>query len=208
MRIIGLIFMALIAVSPAQAFKKVKIIEPIAADIIAKSHIVETRVILNENTKAVFVKLEEKAAAKRAKAGLSPVDPGATPMARPKPDDYATLPISQMFPLVVDDEAQDWGLTSGRAIKLTVEFDTLKTADAGMAMLMGSYDELAGLVDVSDAATGERLGEFYIDVIRFRSGLVGLAMRGSGVRENLALGFSQRIIEQLVGSRKKPEKKV
>lgn len=91
------------------------------------------------------------------------------------------------MPLVVTEGTRTWGMTGGRAVKLTISIDTLKTADAGMVMLLGSTDQLAGVVAVTDAASGEHLGEFYVDVLNARAGLLGLAMRRSGVREKLAV---------------------
>ncbi len=205
MKFVAAIVLALSICSPAAA-KAVKVIQPIVSGVVGANHIVETRVSLNEATKANFDKLEAKAAAKREEAGLKPVEAATTSSERPKPDQYATLPIAQMFPLVVDDQARDWGLSSGRAIRLVVTFDTLKTADAGMAMFLGSSDQLAGLVDIEDAETGEKLGSLYIDVLNTRSGLLGLALRGSGVREKLAFEFSKRLVQQLTGSKNKPRK--
>ncbi len=195
---------ALVIASPALS-KTVKILQPLTPGIVGALQIVETRVALNDATKENFEKLEAKAARKRAEAGLS-AGAEVTTGARPTPEQYATLPVVQMFPLVVEDEARAWGLTNGRQVRLNVTFDTLKTADAGMAMLLGSSDQLAGQVDVEDAGSGEKLGAFYIDIINMRAGLMGLALRGSGVREKLATEFSKRLVQQLSGAKRKPGK--
>lgn len=200
-----LAFLALSLASSPVCAKAVKIIQPLAAGVAGANHVIETRVALNELTRAKFAKLEEKAAGKRVAAGLAPVDPAAPVAARPVADEYATLPIAQMMPLVVEDELAGWGLTGGRAVKLLIELDTLKTADAAMAILFSSTDQLAGVVTVTDAATGETLGQFYVDVLNARGGMLGLAMRGSGVREKLAAEFAKRVGQTLSGSKSRPK---
>jgi hypothetical protein len=111
-----------------------------------------------------------------------------------------------MFPLVIEDVTREWGLTSGRQVKLKVTVDTLKTEDAGMAILLGSSDQLAGIVEVVDAAEGTSLGSFYIDVINSHGGLGGLALRGSGVRESLSEEFGLETSRVLTGRKSKTPK--
>jgi hypothetical protein len=202
MRFFILAALALVASSPAIG-KAVKPVQPLPSDYIGKSMIVETRVTLNDITRANFDKLEAKAAEKRAEAGLPVAAKEFAPGERPKPDDYSTLPIAQMFPLMLEDVAKDWGMTSGKGVRIAVEFDSLKTANAGAAMLFGSSDQLAGLVTVTDAESGKKIGEYYVDVLNQRSGLLGLALRGSGVREKLAAEFSKRLVQTLSGQKKK-----
>lgn len=204
MKIVVGFLLALSIATPTFA-KTVKVIQPLQAGLAGNIQITETRVSLNEATKIVFEKLEAKAAKKREEAGLAPPTPGAIGD-RPKPDQYPTLPITQMFPLIVDDQARERGLSAGKNVRLTVTFDTLKTADAGMVLLLGSADQLAGEVNVEDATTGEILGAYYIDILNTRSGLFGLAARGTGVREKLAAEFSKRLIQQLSASKKKRAK--
>ena len=62
-----------------------------------------------------------------------------------------------MFGRVMTDVTRSWGLTGGRPVRLLVEIDQFKTANAGMAMLIGSRDLLSGTVEVRDAADGFRL---------------------------------------------------
>lgn len=202
MRIFILASLALAVSSPATG-KAVKPIQPLPAEYIGKMMIVETRVTLSDVTRANFDKLEAKAAEKRAAAGLPVVPKDFASGERPKPDDYSTLPIARMFPLMLEDVAKDWGFASGKAIRISVEFDSLKTANAGAAIFIGSSDQLAGLVTVNDAETGKKIGEYYVDVLNQRNGLFGLALRGSGVREKLAAEFSKRLVQTLSGSKKK-----
>jgi hypothetical protein len=201
------IFLALcvVAIATPALGKAVKPIQPLPTNVIGANYIVETRVTLNDATRVNFDKLEAKAAAKRADAGLPTAAKELAAGERPKSDDYATLPIAQMFPLVLDDTAKEWGLKTGKSIRVKVEFDTLKTADAGAAMLFGSSDQLAGVVVIEDAESGEKIGEYYVDVLNQRSGLLGLALRGAGVREKLAAEFSKRLVQALTGSKSKPK---
>ena len=192
-----------LSVSSPAFGKAVKPVQPLSAEYIGKTMIVETKVTLSDVTRANFDKLEAKAAGKRAEAGLPVVAKDFAPGERPKPDDYSTLPIAQMFPLMLEDVAKERGMTSGKAVRIAVEFDSLKTANAGAAMLFGSNDQLAGLVTVTDAESGKKIGEYYVDVLNQRSGLLGLALRGSGVREKLAAEFSRRLVQTLSGSKKK-----
>ncbi len=202
MKYLGLLALALACATPSLA-KSVKVMQPVPAELIGAANIVETRVVLSDAVKENFAKLEEKAAEKRTAAGLQPIAADQSFASRPAESEYATLPITRMMPLIVDDAARKWGLTTGRPVRLTIELDTLKTADAGMAMLLGSSDQLAGLVTIHDPATEEKLGEIYVDVFNARAGLLGLAMRGSGVREKLAAEFSDKLMKQLAGKRKK-----
>jgi hypothetical protein len=149
-----------------------------------------------------MAKFEENAREKRVAAGLAPVDPTAEPADGTPRDEWSTLPFAQMMELMVKDVTRDRGLTSGRPLRISVEIDTLKTANAGMVMLAGSSDQLAGTVQVLDGVSGEKLGEYYIDVINSHSGLLGLAMRGGGVREKLAGEFAGHIAKQLASKKK------
>lgn len=192
-----------IAATPVSAKKSGKVIEPLPAALVGHVTVAATTVTIGDTAKASVDKLDAKAAQKGA---------AATPASGTKPDAsdagrYATLPLTAMLPLEVADVTRDWGLTTGRAVRLVVTIDAAKTANAGMAMLLASSDELAGSVVVQDAVTGERLGEIYVDVLNTSAGMLGLAVRGSGVREKLAAAFAGQIAVQLNGSKHKPKAK-
>jgi hypothetical protein len=199
----------LLLVATTVEAKSRKIIEPLEPSIVAAHHITGVDISVSPAAAETFAKLEAIAATKRAEAKLSPIDASAPvdPAApRPEPAQYATLPFARMFPLVMEDVTREWGLTSGRPVKLKVTVDTLKTANAGMAILLGSSDQLAGIVEVVDAADGASLGSFYIDVINSHGGLGGLAMRGSGVRESLSEEFGLETSRVLTGRKSKTPK--
>lgn len=196
---------ALLAVSGAEAASR-KVVEPMDPAVVANLQVAAVEVAVAETAKANFQKFETIAAEKRAEAGLPPVDPAIAPAERPERGVYATLPFQQMFTLMMEDVTRSWGLTGGTPVRLKVTLDTVKTANAGMAMLMGSSDQLAGLVEVSEMESGRALGSFYIDVINSHGGLMGLAMRGSGIREELADEFALESSRVLTGRKSKTPK--
>lgn len=207
MKLYALLALALLA-GAAEA-KSRKVVEPLEPSIVAANQIAGVEVVVSPTATETFNKLEAIAVQKRQAANLAAIDPAAPhdPAApRPARDVYATLPFSQMLPLVMEDVTREWGLTSGRPVKLKVTVDTLKMANPGMAILLGSSDQLAGMVEVQDAADGKPLGSFYIDVINSHGGLAGLAMRGSGVRESLAEEFALESSRVLTGRKSKKPK--
>jgi hypothetical protein len=112
--------------------------------------------------------------------------------------------------LVLRDVTRKWGLNperGGKAVNLRVTVENIKTANAGMALLLSSSDELSGEVVVLDPATQQPLGSFYVQVVNSHGGLAGLAMRGGGVREKLVEEFALESSRILTGSIKKDWKK-
>ena len=202
-------FGLLLLIATTAEAKSRKIIEPLDPSIIAAHQVVGVDITVSPAAAETFAKLEGIAATKRAEAKLPPIEasaPVAPGTPRPEPEQYSTLPFARMFPLVIEDVTREWGLTSGRQVKLKVTVDTLKTEDAGMAILLGSSDQLAGIVEVVDAAEGTSLGSFYIDVINSHGGLGGLALRGSGVRESLSEEFGLETSRVLTGRKSKTPK--
>jgi hypothetical protein len=110
------------------------------------------------------------------------------------------LPFASLFDRAVKEATRARGLATGRPLRVTVEMDVLRIPDAAMAVL-GRSDRLAGQVIVADARTGDRLALFYVTVDKAHSGLIGLAVRGGGVREKLVREFAARIAEQLSAPR-------
>jgi hypothetical protein len=112
------------------------------------------------------------------------------------------LPFEKLFDKAVKEATRARGLEAGRPLLVTVEMDVLRIPDVAMAVL-GRSDRLAGQVRVEDARTGDRLALFYVTVDKAHPGLIGLAMRGGGVREKLVRGFAAHIAEQLAAPRKR-----
>lgn len=112
------------------------------------------------------------------------------------------LPFAILFEKAVKEATRARGLEAGRPLLITVEMDALRIPDVTMAVL-GRSDRLAGQVRVEDARTGERLALFYVTVDKSHPGLIGLAMRGGGVREKLIRGFAAHIADQLAAPRRR-----
>ena len=201
MRLLIVLALAVSAAAGADA-KALKIIEPLPRDVLGTETVTTVDVTVGEQARKTFDALEQKAADKKARAVTATPAPAGQPAA-PAEDIYAALPFGEMFTRVITGEMRDWNVAGTRPVKLLLQVDTLKTADAGMAMLLGSIDELAGIVAVVDAGSGEKLGEFYVDVLNSRSGLLGLALRGSGVREKLAREFAGHVAVALTGRKSK-----
>ena len=116
-------------------------------------------------------------------------------------DGDAALPFAKLLDRDVKDAARTRGMQAGRPLRVAVEMDVLRIPDIGMAVL-GRSDRLAGQVRVEDARTGDRLALFYVTVDHPHSGLIGLAIRGGGVREKLVREFAAHIADQLAARRK------
>jgi hypothetical protein len=184
----------------AACARPVEMLEPLPASIRGASHVAGVEVVLAPIAAAAMARLEEKAREKRREAGLPPVAPGPL-AARPPRGDYATLPFASMFELVVTDVTRRRGLTAGRPLRLLVEIDDVETATVRQTLAGVSRDRLAGLVRVLDADSGDRLGQFHVDVVNSHQGLVGLLIRGGGIREELAEEFAIHIARVLAGKR-------
>ncbi|MDB5693943.1 MAG: hypothetical protein JWO81_3006 [Alphaproteobacteria bacterium] len=113
----------------------------------------------------------------------------------------SALPFARLFDKAVKEATRARGLDGARPLIVTVEMDGLRIPDAAMAAL-GRSDRLAGQIRVADARTGDRLALFYVTVDKQHSGLIGLAMRGGGVREKLVRDFAAHIADQLAARSK------
>jgi len=109
-------------------------------------------------------------------------------------------PFAEMLSEAIKRVTLASGLSSGRALKLIVEVDSLRAPPAGAAFF-GADDELAGSVFIRDANNGAELGQLYLKVGRVNGGLASVIIRGGGVREQLAEAFARRIAEALGGRR-------
>jgi hypothetical protein len=184
------------------------VIEQMAPEFVDKSYVDQVEVTVADSAMEKMAKLEEKAAEKRAEAKLAAYRPSADGAAPPR-DEYATIAFTDMMPFVMRDVTRKWGLTPerGKPVTLRIAIENIKTANAGMAILMGSSDELSGEVSVIDPATQRQVGAFYVQVINSHGGLGGLAMRGGGIREKLVEEFALESARILTGSTKKDWKK-
>jgi hypothetical protein len=205
----ALVFAASVPLTSSAFAKQRTVIEQLPPEIVDKNYVDQVEVIVADTAQEKMAKLEEKAAEKRAGAKLAAWTP-ATDGAAPPAEQYATIPFTAMMPFVMRDVTRKWGLTPehhGKAVNLRVTIENIKTANAGMALLMGSSDELSGEVIVLDPATQRQIGNFYVQVINSHGGLAGLAMRGGGIREKLVEEFALESSRILTGSTKKDWKK-
>ena len=205
----ALVFTVAVPFSSSAFARQRTVIEQLPPEIVDKNYVDQVEVIVADTAQEKMAKLEEKAAEKRAEAKLAswapPADGAAPPVGQ-----YATIPFTAMMPFVMRDVTRKWGLTperGGKAVNLRITVENIKTANAGMALLMGSSDELSGEVIVLDPATQKTIGSFYVQVINSHGGLGGLAMRGGGIREKLVEEFALESSRILTGSTKKDWKK-
>lgn len=193
--------------APASA-KQRTVIDQLPANIVDHNYVDKVEVVVADTAAERMAVLEAKAEQKRVDAGIA-ATPAPGEAAVPK-EQYATLPFAVMMPLVMRDVTRKWGLTREHGnlpVDLRVTIENVKTANAGMALLIASSDELSGEVAVLDPATRQPLGSFYVQVINSHGGLAGLAMRGAGIREKLVEEFALESSRILTGSTKKDWKK-
>jgi hypothetical protein len=164
---------------------------PISASIKAASQVVSIEIVLRPPARRAIAPLDERIRARRNSTATMADT-------RPSPSDYDKLEFERLMVFVVEDTTRAWGLNSGRAVKLLIEIDEVRTPNAAAAFI-GRQDRLAGSVFVRDKATGEPLGQLYVDISSRHSGLMGLVLRGTGVREQLAEAFAAQIADALGG---------
>jgi hypothetical protein len=189
--------------------KQRTVIEQLPTELVDNAHVATVEVIVAETAKEKLAQLEAKAAEKRVSAGLAPFDIATSPIPTSK-DEFPTVPFEVMFPLVLKTVTQEWGLTEGKGtpVKLRVNIEMIKTANAAMAILLfPSSDELAGIVEVLSVDGTKTLGSFYVHVVNMHSGWGGMLIRGGGIREKLVEEFGLESSRILTGSTKKDWKK-
>lgn len=194
------------AFAPAAA-KQRTVVEQLPTEIVDHNYVNGVKVIVADTAAQKMAQLEAKATEKRAEAGLAAYAEGEGTIPA---DQYSSVPFAAMMPAVMRDVTRKWGLTQergGKAVDLVVTIENIKTANAGMALLIGSSDELSGEVAIIDPATQAQLGSFYVQVVNSHGGLAGLAMRGGGIREKLVEEFALESSRILTGSTKKDWKK-
>lgn len=155
---------------------KTDVVLPLSRAIVGNSRVAAVELDVRPTARASVAALDEAAQGRQGAAGQA---------------------FAALLPDAITRATQTAGLTGGRALTLLVELDHLRSASAGSAMF-GGEDRLAGTVFVRDAATGEPLGQLYIDVNSRRGGLMALATR-DGVRERMIEAFAARVAGALSG---------
>ncbi len=180
------LLLAMLAVS-AHAQDARRIVEPLNASIIDNSRIVAVEIKAAPTAEKMVAKFDS-AAAKQAKR------PGASS------DDYAALPTAAMFPLVMRDIATEFNLSGAHEIRLVVTLDVLKVPSAALAILWVTNEQIAGMVEVLDAASGAPMGMFHIDVVNTYGDGFGLDVAARGAaREFMAREFARETVRVLAG---------
>lgn len=175
-----LLLMLVILLLPTACMSPVERVLPIPASVRGASMVSEVDFVIRPTAKPDIQRLDQRAAERRGTAQAG----------------YAALPFEQMLANTVRDVTREWGLTSGRPLRLVIEVDAARVVDTGRA-IVGGRDRLAGTVFLKDAATGEPLGQLYVDVGHSSPGLLAAALRGGGVRERLAREFALHIAREL-----------
>ena len=182
------------ALSLAACVQPVEVVQPLAEAQRGQVEVVDVEVSLTQTAGERMQKFDEKAAKTRTDEGLPVWTEG---MQKPEREHYETLPFQTMFAYMVEDVLQERGVMGPEKVRLNVEIDTLKTANAAMMWLAGDSDQLAGMVSVHDVDSNVKLAEFYVDTTNSNAGLLGIAIRGGGVREKLTAEFAGHVAKQL-----------
>lgn len=112
-------------------------------------------------------------------------------------DEIQYWPLKRSFETVTLDHLNARDKKTDRHAAVKIEIDTLKLANPVMTVLTGDTDQLAGTASIYDIKSNTLISEFYVDIIDANGGLLGLAIRGAGVRERLGLQFASKIGDQL-----------
>ncbi|MBL4906474.1 MAG: hypothetical protein JKX94_03405 [Sneathiella sp.] len=113
------------------------------------------------------------------------------------PDARKFKPLKEALSEIVKEHLEQRDTDGKLYADVEIEIDNLKLANAALIWLVGDNDQLTGTVRVHDSDTKVLLTEVYVDILEGNGGLLGLAIRGSGVRERLSLEFAERIGDQL-----------
>lgn len=70
--------------------------------------------------------------------------------------------------------------------------------DVAKSIFIGDEIELSGRVELLDAASGEKIGEYFVDRSFFWGGVVGAAMMSDAER-SLSEGFAESVCEEVFG---------
>ena len=171
----------------------VEVLDPIPLNVKKEINITSVHVSYGAVGHDTITKLDQKREAERLDDEIEIV---RASNGRVHIDHYEYLPLKDMLQYTVENVLRDSGLMGSVNVSLAIHIDTLRFANAGLTILAGDTDQLAGLVSILDEDQNT-LGQFYVDVIEAHGGLLGLAIRGGGVREGLAYKFSEELVKEL-----------
>lgn len=89
--------------------------------------------------------------------------------------------------------------------RMDVAITDFEDQDVGKAIMIGDEIELEGRVTFSDAATGTKTSEFYVENSFFWGGFLGAAMMSDAERK-LSKDFAENLCEEVFGVKLKGDK--
>lgn len=134
----------------------------------------------------------------QAEASTHVVEPLGKPLGERLVQPSASNARAKTLENAIMAAGQQWGLNSGRKLRLVVEIDAYDVTGVAAAAL-GREDRLAGTVFVRDAQSGQQVGQLYIDVNKGGAGPIRLLARGGNVSDALASEFAERVARSLSG---------
>lgn len=86
--------------------------------------------------------------------------------------------------------------TTPADVKVRVEW--YKEQEGAVTIMLGDATQLAGPLILSDPATGRVLGEYYVDELRFKGGLIGAAMLADA-ENSLSADYARNVCKVVFG---------
>lgn len=200
-----LLWVCVISATPALARDERTVIQALPPEYVANVNVVGVDIVLQDSALEGIDEIDG-----RAEDRLNQQQQLTNPPPLQSRNGYATLPTLLMVSELMTDRLRAWNFTSGRDVRLRVTMDTVKLANKANIVFgkpspiplldlffedsgdspFGSEDEIAGVVDVIDVASKQRVGAYYIDVVNEFGGGLALAFRGSNAREKIAEEFA------------------
>ncbi len=175
--------LAVLVMLSACAPQHTKVIQPLDQNYRGALNIKNIKVTYSDLSVEKISALDSKLASKGQESGT--------------PEEIQYQPFNVSFKEVAAKSLEERDGNGVNQADITIEVDNLKLANAVATILIGDIDQLSGSVKVNDSKTKELLSEFYVDVFKGSGGLLGLAIRGGGVREKLAAQFAEYIGDEL-----------
>lgn len=129
---------------------------------------------------------------------VTAVEVGFHPLAAPAGEKAG---LASPLAAAIRTSLAEWAAGAGTPVTARVTVEGLKRASAGVAIVGGTSDELGGLVELVDPATGARRGRLYVDIFLARAGLLGMAIRGDAT-EALTTDFGRELARAFTGRRR------
>lgn len=110
-----------------------------------------------------------------------------------------SMPLHELLKRDLYNEIMKRGIAGDTPVNISVSVDTMQYQNGIATILVGSSDQMSAAVTVTHAETNAVLADFYVDLVRGNAGLLGLAIRGAGIRENFSEDFAEYVADQLYG---------